>query len=399
MGKNLFYMFGDDSGNDGAHVVHVHFGMSGRFSTHGLPGPDVKSTTRLRLECPEHGLVAMLSAMTCDLIGDEAVFHERRAKLGQDPLRADADPDALWNRFRTLRKSVGLALMDQSMFAGVGNIYRAEILYKAGVHPEQPCEDLTRELFDEVWRHSIELLQRGFTTGSILTVDPEDARVMGEPWTRRYVYNQSTCGRCGGRVKTWDMASRKVYCCETCQPWLPGTSASEAAAGRVEMAKNHVGFKSHCAPDSISAAMATPERLTMAELRVALEARGWPGGRLKKSARKAELVAAFREVTRGDGKTEGTPVAMRPRIQPLPIPGIEGLEGKEATAAMAAAEKLAAGEKLNVEHIALTDDASSSLAASKKRGSISGARLGASATGPVTPDPAPSRTVRRRTSP
>ena len=83
--------------------------LDGRFSTHeGLPGPDAKSTTRLRLECPEHGLVAMLSAMTVDLIGDEDAYHVHRAKLGQDPLREDADPDALWNRFRTVRKSVGL---------------------------------------------------------------------------------------------------------------------------------------------------------------------------------------------------------------------------------------------------------------------------------------------------
>lgn len=82
--------------------------------------------------------------------------------------------------------TTGLVLMDQSMMAGVGNIYRAEILFKAKVHPETPANSLSRELFELVWHHSVDLLQRGFKTGSILTVDPEDARKLGQPWTRRY---------------------------------------------------------------------------------------------------------------------------------------------------------------------------------------------------------------------
>lgn len=58
------------------------------------------------------------------------------------------------------------------------------------MHPEQPCRTLERATFDKVWRHSVELLQRGFVTGSILTVDKEDAFRLGPPWTRRYIYNQ-----------------------------------------------------------------------------------------------------------------------------------------------------------------------------------------------------------------
>ena len=200
----MFYFFNEREGPD-AHVMHVHFGMSGRFSTHdALSCPDPTATTRLRLEHREDGIVALLSAMTVDLM-DESGYHLKRSKLGQDPLREDADPDALWDKFRSARKSVGLALMDQAMFAGVGNIYRAEILYKAGVHPEQPCADLDRAQFDVVWRHTVELLQRGFVNGSILTVDPEEAAILGDPWTRRYVYNQSRCGRCGApsRRGTW----------------------------------------------------------------------------------------------------------------------------------------------------------------------------------------------------
>ena len=65
---------------------------------------------------------------------------QKLKSLGQDPLRADASPEALWERVRRSKKSIGQLLMDQSCFAGVGNIYRCEILFKAGVHPQVWCQ-------------------------------------------------------------------------------------------------------------------------------------------------------------------------------------------------------------------------------------------------------------------
>ena len=56
---------------------------------------------------------------------------------------------------------------------------------QAGVHPEQPGNSIDRETFDKLWHHSVALLQRGFQSGSILTVDPAEAKRLGPPWTRR----------------------------------------------------------------------------------------------------------------------------------------------------------------------------------------------------------------------
>jgi len=53
------------------------------------------------------------------------------------------------------------------------------------VHPEQPGRSVSREGFECLWRHSVLLLQRGFKTGSILTVDEDEAKKLGKPWTRR----------------------------------------------------------------------------------------------------------------------------------------------------------------------------------------------------------------------
>ncbi|EFJ45860.1 hypothetical protein VOLCADRAFT_118227 [Volvox carteri f. nagariensis] len=165
----------------------------------------------------EMGLVAHLSAMTVTH-GSLELYTRKAAQLGPDPLREDADKELLRAKVARSRKPIGLVLMDQSMVAGVGNIYRAEILFKAGVHPELPACDLTSDQFDRIWYHTVSLLQRGFVSGSILTVDGWEAKVLGRPWTRRYIYNQQVCGRCKGPVRTWQMAGRTVYCCENCQP-------------------------------------------------------------------------------------------------------------------------------------------------------------------------------------
>jgi formamidopyrimidine-DNA glycosylase len=54
-------------------------------------------------------------------------YYSERAKLGHDPLREDADADALWERIKGSKKPIGGILMDQTLIAGVGNIYRAEV--------------------------------------------------------------------------------------------------------------------------------------------------------------------------------------------------------------------------------------------------------------------------------
>ena len=95
-GKNLFAFFACSSGKTADVVMHVHFGMAGRWSVaDSAKAPADTGTTRLRLE--GGGLVSQLSAMTVQHGGLE-LFERKRAELGEDPLRADADADALWER-------------------------------------------------------------------------------------------------------------------------------------------------------------------------------------------------------------------------------------------------------------------------------------------------------------
>ena len=361
VGKNLLYTFGT---GPGAVTVHIHFGMAGRFSTHRLPGPAPTATTRLRLVHAATSTVALLSAMTVQHGGPE-LRTAKLAALGPDPLREDADPERLWASLQRTPRSVGLVLMDQACVAGVGNIYRAEILYKAGIHPEMPGNQLTRPQFDRVWHHTVDLMQRGFVTGSILTVDASEK--LPAPWTRRYVYNQSSCGRCGGGIRTWSMATRTVYCCDACQPLPSHVGVSQARTEAMAAAGPARLFQSHCAPDGADTLL--PSKMSVAQLRAALLAKGAP---LPGRPGKAQLVAAL-QAAHADAQapTEVAPAA--PALAPAPRsvsapalpavklgsirPGTAHLVMEMASAEEAAQEKAEAGESGAVEHVALADDA------------------------------------------
>lgn len=334
IGKNLFAFFAVSGQPDV--VMHVHFGMSGRWSVEdAAKAAPAKETTRLQLE--GHGIVSSLSAMTVQHGGVE-LFEKKRAELGEDPIRADADAEALWARVCKSKKTIGLLLMDQGFFAGVGNIYRCEILFVARVHPNTPGNALSRAEFDRVWAASVKLMTVGRDEGSILTVEKAEALALGKPGLRRWIYNSAKCGRCDGRVTSWDVAGRTCYACAACQPLDPSRAEAAEAAAPPKL------FNSLCAGESLEARLAHPTKLRVAELRDALAAAG-----LETVGKKAELVSRLeahhrQKASAGAAAPAPTPVAAvgKPPPPTRPI--------KSARAA--AAEKAAAGESRAVEHVA-----------------------------------------------
>ena len=328
VGKNLFAFFVDEEKKDPAEVVvHVHFGMSGRWAVYlndEKPEEPTK-TNRLRLEFP--GIVADLSAMTVQHGGIE-LYQEKRAKLGEDPLRHDADPAALWVRVKKSKKSIGALIMDQSYFTGPGNIYRAEILFKAGVHPNKRGMELDKTEFDSIWYHTVALLKRGYETGSILTVDPEEAVSLGKPRLRRYIYNSSKCPRCDSPIKTWQIANRTCYACVKCQPITSDPSSKSDVTPTVQ---NHKTFNSHCARESVETRLieSGPDRLTVKEIKSELTTLGVD---FSSKAKKAELVEILTQAQQQEKKASPAPAFVSPED--------------------AALEKAQAGENLAIEHIA-----------------------------------------------
>jgi endonuclease-8 len=146
-----------------------------------------------------------------------AALHER---LGDDPLRDDADPQRVWSRISRSRAAIGTLLLNQSVVAGVGNIYRSELLYLLGIHPTRPGHDVNGDEFDRLWRLLVDLMQIGARYNRIIIADPAD---VGKPRARMkrderlLVYKKKVCGRCGGPIECSMMAARKIYACGRCQ--------------------------------------------------------------------------------------------------------------------------------------------------------------------------------------
>ncbi|CAJ1949498.1 unnamed protein product [Cylindrotheca closterium] len=364
-GKNLFCFFGDDinqkrisdiarkaacatdeeqDDDDSVVVVHVHFGMAGAWAVYlaGETPPEPTPTNRLRLEYD--GTVADLSAMTVQHGGLE-LYRTKLAKLGEDPLRKDANPATLWARIQKSKKGIGALIMDQSFFTGPGNIYRAEILFKAGVHPNRPGLSLEREEFNRVWEQTVLLLERGYETGSILTVDPEEAKALGKPRLRRYIYNTAKCPRCGTSIQSWPINNRTCYACPRCQPLTPRTSTETPPPTSKPVTTDHVPFNSHCARESTAFRLKEtgPSRLTVKEIKQELTRLGVSiPSDAKKKAQLAELLLKHLPESEDAETSSKTSPEVDPSSQDLTFISSED----------AALEKAQAGENLAVEHIA-----------------------------------------------
>jgi len=212
-GKHLLYRF------EGAPAaLQVHLGLFGKFWRWDEPAPPPRDTTRLRFTGGEHTL-DLTGAMISGLIDPEAEM-KLLERLGPDPLRPDADPEKAWERIKRKRIGLGAALLDQTVIAGLGNAFRAEILFACGHKPTKPAHRLTRKQFDELWAITVGFLERGERSGKMLTVPPEEAngrpsRLKGSD--RVQVYRREHCRRCGSPTRTAKVAGRTLYSCPVCQ--------------------------------------------------------------------------------------------------------------------------------------------------------------------------------------
>lgn len=216
-GKHLLYRFAKRP------TLHVHLGLYGDFYAHAKKdAPEPRATTRVRFVGKTH-VLDLIGPNQCELLDDEAV-ERLLARLGPDPLNDSADRNVAWERIHASRVAIGQLLMDQSVISGVGNIYRAEVLWLLKVAPMLPGNRLSREAFDAIWSKLVELMHVGMEYDRIITVPldsiakPIDKLSRGE---RFNIYKLDDCPRCGGRIATSTMAGRTVYSCDACQPNEP----------------------------------------------------------------------------------------------------------------------------------------------------------------------------------
>ncbi len=222
-GKHLYLDFGSDR------FVHVHLGLYGGFDVHDLVSdvPPPVGQVRLRLVRADGKAYADLrGATTCALVTTaerDAVV----ARIGPDPLRPGADPARAWARIRRSTAPIGTLLMDQTVLAGVGNVYRAELLFRHRIHPLRAGRTLRAGQWQAMWDDLVVLMSEGVRTGTIDTVRPEHTpEAMGraprddDHGGEVYVYRRTgqPCHVCGRAVRTEVLGGRNLFWCSRCQP-------------------------------------------------------------------------------------------------------------------------------------------------------------------------------------
>lgn len=251
-GKHLFAVF------EGQNILHVHLGIYGAWDVTsaggatqraGAPGaqvvtsvgaprvkrrrsdteggipfpPEPVGQVRLRLE--DERFVADLRGPTaCEVLTpDEAATIESR--LGPDPL-VDSRDEGLGEFVRRIKKTaapIGLALMNQNIVSGIGNVYRAEILFRHRLDPFAPSKNLDEGTITALWDDWSSLLEEGVATGVMMTRDDLDeegrAIALSRKDHRYFVYGRvgEPCRVCGTGVTMVTAQARKLYFCPSCQ--------------------------------------------------------------------------------------------------------------------------------------------------------------------------------------
>lgn len=225
-GKHLFATLGRGRSRL---TLHVHLGLYGRCDISALkrgqaPPPPI-GQVRLRLAAT--GAVADLRGPTrCELLDPEQL-DSLLARLGPDPLQRGADGEAAYARVSRSSTSLAALLMRQDVLAGVGNVYRAEVLFRHGIDPFVPGKQVALGTWRTVWDDLVALMADGVVTGSIDTVRDEHLpAAMNRPARvdrhggEVYVYRRAhePCLLCGSPISTRVVEGRNLFWCPTCQP-------------------------------------------------------------------------------------------------------------------------------------------------------------------------------------
>jgi formamidopyrimidine-DNA glycosylase len=198
-GKRLLWAF--DQG-----ALLLHLGMTGKW-TRKLPGwPKV----RLDLDDGVH-----LWFSDPRLLG--GVVPTTREE-GERMLREGLGPDALAGPLPRLtgKRPVKVALMDQALVAGLGNVHAMEALWRARIHPATPCDaidDVTHARLDAAVREQLlDTLALQGDDDEIVYVEEDRS---SNPFS---IYRRARCPRCGGDISRIVQGGRATYWCEACQP-------------------------------------------------------------------------------------------------------------------------------------------------------------------------------------
>lgn len=221
------WSFGGDSTFTGSSSIGAPRRIGERESGSGADGgdyagpPEPVGAVRVRL-VSKHGWADLRGATTCAAItaAEAEVVLDR---LGPDPLQnRPGDREEFIARLRRRKTAVALLLMDQSVLAGVRNIYRAEVLFRQAVDPWTPGTGIDVETAGRLWDDTVATMSDGVRDGRIVTTPPSlwtGGGVLAPDADAHFVYKREgmPCRACGTLVGVTEIGARKLYWCPGCQ--------------------------------------------------------------------------------------------------------------------------------------------------------------------------------------
>jgi endonuclease-8 len=181
--------------------------------------PEPVGQVRVRL-LTDTAVADLRGPTACEVL-DPAEVDAVIAKLGPDP-QVDDGPEAEERFVSIVRRkptSIALLLMDQSVVGGIGNVYRAELLFRARQNPHTPGRKVPEDTVRALWRDWVHLLRIGVETGQMMTMDDLDEesyrRAMASRDDRHWVYKREglPCRVCGAHILMEELGGRKLYWC------------------------------------------------------------------------------------------------------------------------------------------------------------------------------------------
>jgi endonuclease-8 len=214
IGKQLFLRFDNDL------TLRIHLGIYGKWQFYQQSEfKPVVGEVRARFKS-SRAIAELRGPTVCEVIDDFQVTQVEN-RLGPDPLNADPRGDQLKKfiaRVQKSKTSIGQLLMNQEVISGVGNVYRAELLFRAGLEPHTPGCNITEQRLEALWLDAVKLMKVGVKTSFMITRDELFTKRPNKD-ERNYVYkrNGEPCRVCWCTISLEIMAGRKLYWCAQCQ--------------------------------------------------------------------------------------------------------------------------------------------------------------------------------------
>ncbi len=188
--------------------------------------PEPVGQVRVRL-LTETAVADLRGPTACEVL-DAAQVVTAMARLGPDPLietgsQAKLAEDRFTASTRKRATPIGLLLMDQQVVSGIGNVFRAELLFRARLNPHTPGKLVSESAVRELWKDWTHLLTIGVETGQMMTMDDLDAvsyrKALRRQRDRHWVYKREglPCRVCGTNIALEIVGARKLYWCQSCQ--------------------------------------------------------------------------------------------------------------------------------------------------------------------------------------